>query len=324
MKKWAGNSRVSEKIAETVMSALAGAGVLVILFIFGFVFLRAWPVIRASGFGLFTNTGFDRQVVEAFHAYPPSFVFGFLGLIMGTIVTTSIALVLASLIGIGGAVAISELSPKPVAYALTTLVRLLASIPSVIFGLVGVFIVVPIIQDLFVTPELQFRYLHRFQITGLSMLAGVLVLTFMLVPTITALSTDAINAVPKKFREAGFAMGMTHFRVIWKIVLPTGRAGIIASVILAAGRGIGESIAITMVAGNIGLVPDFLMGPVVFLAPVLPLSPAIMLNAYGMGTEAVTAALFTSAAILLLIGTVLSVAARLVNSYMRKKVGDAS
>jgi len=316
--------KISEKIAESVMSALAGVGVLVILFIFGFVFLRAWPVIRDSGFGLFTNTGFDRQVVEAFHTYPPNFTFGFFGLIMGTIVTTLIALVLASLIGIGGAVAISEFSPKPVAYVLTSLVRLLASIPSVIFGLIGVFVIVPIIQDLFVTPELQFRYLHIFQITGLSMLAGVMVLTFMLVPTITALSSDAIAAVPKRFREAGFALGMTQFRVIWKIVLPTGRSGIIASVILAAGRGIGESIAITMVAGNIGLVPNFFMGPVAFLSPVLPLSPAILLNAYGMGTEAVTAALFTSAAILLLIGAALSITARLINSYMRKKVGDAN
>ena len=323
MKRRAGNYRISEKIAETIMSALAGAGVLVILFIFGFVFMRALPVIRESGFGLFTNTGFDRQVVEAFHTYPPDFTFGFFGLIMGTIVTTSISLVLASIIGIGGAVAISEFAPKPLAYVLTSLVRLLASIPSVIFGLIGVFIVVPVIRDLFITPELQFRYLHRFQITGLSLLAGVLVLTFMLVPTITALSSDAISAVPKRFREAGFAMGMTHFRVIRKIILPTGRTGIIAGVILAAGRGIGESIAITMVAGNIGLVPDFTMGFVAFLSPVLPLSPAIMLNAYGMGSEAVTSALFTSAAILLLIGAVLSISAKVVMSYMRKKVGYA-
>ena len=306
------------------MRTLAGAGVLVILFIFGFVFLRAWPVIRASGFGLFANTGFDRQVVDAFHTYPPNFTFGFLGLIMGTIVTTLTALFFASVIGIGSAVAISEFSPRPVAYVLTSLVRLLASIPSVIFGLIGVFVIVPIIQDLFVTPELQFRYLHRFQITGLSLLAAVLVLTFMLVPTITALSTDAITAVPKRFREAGFALGMTRFRVVWKIVLPTARPGIIASVILAAGRGIGESIAITMVAGNIGLVPNFFLGPVVFLSPVLPLSPAILLNAYGMGAEAVTAALFTSAAILLLIGATLSITARLINSYMRKKAGYAS
>jgi len=324
MKKKAVNSRISEKISESVMSALAGVGVIVILFIFGFVFLRAWPVIRASGIGLFANTGFDRQVMESFHSEVPSYVFGLLGLIMGTLVTTFFALFLAAILGIGAAIAISEYAPKPLAYVLTSLVRLLASIPSVIFGLVGVFVVVPIIRDLFITPELQFRYLHLFQITGLSLLAGVIVLTFMLVPTIAALSTDAIKAVPRRYRDAGFALGMTKFRVIWKIVLPTGRSGILASVILAAGRGIGESIALAMVAGNIGLVPDFSLGFAAFLAPVLPLSPAIMLNAYGMGSESVASALFAAAAILLLIGAALSIAARLINSYMRKKVGDAN
>jgi len=306
------------------MSALAGVGVLMILFIFIFVFLRAWPVMRESGLGMLVNTGFDQQIPEALHSYTPMLNFGFLGLIAGTITTTILALILASLIGIGSAVAISEFSPKPLAYALTSLVRLLASIPSVIFGLIGVIIVVPFIQDTFVTVDLQLEYLHMFQITGRGLLASVVVLTFMIVPTITALSADAIAAVPNRFREAGFAMGLTHFRVIWKIVLPTGRSGIIASVILAAGRGMGEAVAVAMVSGGIGLVPDFSLGMVSLLAPVLPLSAAIMFHSENMGHEAITAALFTCAAFLLLIGTLLSISARLVNSYMRKKVGDAS
>jgi len=322
MKTKTGSQKISEKISESIMSALAGVGVLAILFIFVFVFLRALPVFRESGLGLFTTSGFDRQVVEAYNSEIPMFRFGLLGLIAGTLVTTMLAIITASFIGIGSAVAISEFAPRPVAYALTSLVRLLASIPSVIFGLIGVIIVVPLISDTFVTTELQFQYLDRFQITGRSLLASVMVLTFMLVPTVTALSADAISTVPKRFREAGFAMGMTHFRVILKIVLPTGRSGIIASIILAAGRGIGEAIAVAMVCGGVGIVPDLSLGIVSLLAPVLPLSAAIMLNSEGAGSVSVSAALFACASILLLIGMFLSITARLVNSYMRKKVGD--
>jgi phosphate transport system permease protein len=324
MKIKTGNQKISEKISESIMSAFAGVGVLAILFIFVFVFLRALPVFRESGIGLITSGGFDRQVVEAYNSEAPMYSFGLLGLISGTLITTVLAITTAALIGIGSAIAISEFAPRPIAYALTSLVRLLASIPSVIFGLIGVIIVVPFISDLFVTTELQFRYLDRFQITGRSLLASVIVLTFMLVPTVTALSADAISAVPHRFREAGYAMGMTHFRVIRKIILPTGRSGIIASIILAAGRGIGEAIAVAMVCGGIGIVPDLSLGLVTLLAPVLPLSAAIMLNSEGAGSQSVSAALFACAAILLLIGMVLSITARVVNTYMRKKVGDAA
>jgi phosphate transport system permease protein len=151
----------------------------------------------------------------------------------------------------------------------------------------------------------------------------VIVLTFMLVHTVTSLSRDAINSVPKRYREAGFAFGMSHFRVIWKIILPSSRSGVIASVILAAGRGIGEAIAVSMVCGGVGITPDFSRGFVSLLAPVLPLSSAIINKSEAMGgNTAINAVLFSCAAILLLIGTALSIAARLIGAYMRKKTGE--
>ncbi|MCL2708022.1 MAG: phosphate ABC transporter permease subunit PstC [Defluviitaleaceae bacterium] len=296
-----------------------------IFFIFAFVFMRAWPVISANGFGLFFKTGFDRQIDEAFRAGAdsPLLDFGLFGLIMGTVITTLFSVLFAAAIGVGGAVVIKEFTPRTVSYALISLVRLLSSIPSVIFGLIGIILVVPMIQDVFVTPDLQIKYLSRFQITGRGLLASIIVLTFMLVPTVAALSSDAIAAVPKRYRETGFAFGMTHFRVIWKIILPTSRSGIIASVILATGRGIGEAIAVSMVCGGIGLTPDFSLGFVSLLTPVLPLSSAIINKSEGMGNASVASALFACAAILLLIGAFLSIAARLVDSYMRKKIGNA-
>jgi phosphate transport system permease protein len=143
----------------------------------------------------------------------------------------------------------------------------------------------------------------------------------MIVPTVISLSIDAINYVPQSYIEAGFAFGMTHFRVIWKIMLPCARSGIIAGLILAAGRGIGEAIAVSMVCGGVAVVPDFTRGFVAFLAPVLPLSAAIVNKSEAMGPKAVDSALFACAAMLLFMGAFLSFGAKLIERQMRKAVG---
>jgi phosphate transport system permease protein len=315
--------KIVENIPEMTMKILATASIAIITFIFIFVFMRAWPVLSASGIGFFTKAGFDRQISEAFYspADDPMLVFGMLGLILSTIISTAIALIIAAVVGVGGAVAICELTPKTVAYILTAFIRLLASIPSVIFGLIGIITVIPWINEAFVTTELQIKYLDYFQITGRSLLASVIVLTFMIVPTVISLSIDAINAVPQNYKEAGFAFGMPHFRVIWKIMLPCARSGIIASLILAAGRGIGEAIAVSMVCGGVGIVPDFTKGFAALLAPILPLSAAIINKSEAMGAPAVDSALFSCAAILLIMGAFLSISAKIVERQMRKAVG---
>lgn len=316
-------SRIKERFSETGVKVLAGVGLVIIIFIFIFIFAKAWPVIRESGIGLLTQSNFDRQITEAFYstAENPVLDFGLFGLISGTFVTTGIALIIATVIGVGASVAICEFAPKPLKTLLKSIIRLLASIPSVVFGLLGIIAVVPFIEETFVTTELQIRFLSEFQITGRSLLASAVVLTFMIVPTVISLSMDAIDAVPHSYKETGFAFGMTHFRVIWKIMLPAARSGIIASVILAAGRGIGEAIAVSMVCGGYGVTPDFTRGFVSLLAPVLPLSSAIVNKAEAMSSYAVQSALFACAAILLVMGALLSVSAKIVERRMRKVAG---
>ena len=308
------------------MKLLAVTSFVIIVFLFLFVFMKAWPVFKASGFGLFVKAGFDRQISEAFYAPPgePMYAFGMFGLIAGTLTTSAISVAIASILGVGGAIAICMLANKKVAYALTALVRLLASIPSVIFGLIGIITVIPWIQDAFVTTELQIAYLSRFQITGRSLLAGTIVVTFMVVPTVISLSVDAIKAVPAHFIEVGYSFGMSLFRVVRKIVLPCARSGVVAGIILATGRAIGESIAVSMVCGGLGVVPDFSDGIVSLLTPVLPLSAAIINKSEAMGPAGVDAALFTCAALLLMIGALLSVASKIIGYRMRKAMGYAS
>ena len=314
--------KLNDLIPETIIRILSLFAVVAIIFIFYFVFSKAMPVITANGIGLFTKTGFDNQVRTAFSSHDGSVLeFGMLGLIMGTLFSTVIALTIATVLSIGAAIAICELAPKWLAIVLTAFVRLLASIPSVIFGLVGIMTVVPLIDKLFITVDLQIKYLDFFQMSGRNLLSSIIVLSFMIVPTIISLCINAINTVPYDRKEVGFSFGMSHFRVIWKIILPSARSGIIAGVILGAGRGIGEAIAVSMVCGGVGNIPNLAHGIAALLTPVLPLSAAIINKSEAMGVASVESALFTCGAILLLFGALLSVSANLIEKRLRRSAG---
>jgi phosphate transport system permease protein len=314
--------KLKDLVPEAIIRILSLFAVVAIIFIFYFVFTKAMPVIRESSFGLITEGGFDRQVRDAFSSPgEPMLEFGMLGLIMGTVYSTLISLAIATVISIGAAIAICELAPKWLSAILTAFVRLLASIPSVIFGLVGIMTIVPFIDKLFITVDLQIKYIEAFQMSGRNMLSSIVVLSFMIVPTIVSLCINAINTVPNERKEAGFAFGMTHFRVIWKVILPSSRSGIIAGVILGAGRGVGEAIAVSMVCGGVGNIPNLAHGFAALLTPVLPLSAAIVNKSEAMGVASVENALFTCGAILLLFGARLSLSAKLVEKRLRKSAG---
>ena len=308
---------------QTIITLLSAISILVIAFIFIFVFSKAWPVFRYNSLSYFLSGGFDRQISDAFYssADNPSLTFGMLGLILGTICTTIVALLIAGFIGLGASITITEYTGPRISAVLIAVVRLLASIPSVIFGLIGIVTVVPLVEKLFITVDMQIKYLEFFQMTGKNMLSAIIVLTFMIVPTVISLSTDALRAVPLTYKESGYAFGMSHFRVIFKIMLPTARSGIIASLILGAGRGIGEAIAVSMVCGGLGIIPKAGFGFVNFLAPTLPLAAAIINKSEAMGSMPVEAALFSCGATLLVIGAFLSLGAGAVEKRLRKAAG---
>jgi len=315
--------KIKDGLPKIIIYSLSAISIAIIIFIFIFVFYRAHPVIMESGLSLVTEGGFDRQISEAFYSpdSDPMLRFGFLGLISGTFMTMLTALLFASLIGIGAAIVICEYAPTRISTWFIAVVRLLASVPSVVFGLIGIITVVPFIEKTFVTTERQLEHLAFFQMTGRSLLAAATVLTFMIVPMITSLSVDAIRAVPHSYKETGFAFGMSKFRVIFKIILPGARSGITAGVILGAGRGIGEAIAVSMVCGGLGIIPRASLGFLNFLAPTLPLAAAIANKSEAMGAFAVESALFACGAVLLVIGAMLSILAKTVEKRMRRQAG---
>jgi len=316
---------IKDLIGEKTIILLTFASAIIIVFIFWFIIKTAGGVLLANGYHFVTRTGFDQQVVQAYSATAeaPQWHFGVLGLFAGTLTTTLGALLLAVPMGVGTAIVISELAPPGIRYFLQMVVRLLASIPSVIYGLIGLMVVVPFIQSTLISSDLQIKYINRFQLSGHSMLAGIVVLSIMIVPIIIALAVDAIQAVPVRYKEAALALGLSHWRTIIRVILPAARSGILAGVVLAVGRAVGEAIALSMVCGGIGNIPTAGDNLVFFLTPVLTLASAIVNKSELMSIPSIQSALFGCGLVLLITSTILSLCARLVELMVKRGEGVA-
>jgi phosphate transport system permease protein len=209
---------------------------------------NSWLSIQTYGPGFLWGTTWEPYPPNP--AIPPSF--GALPLIWGTLVTSAIALVLGVPISLGIALALSEFAPKRFNYFVSFFVELLAAIPSVIYGLWGIFVFIPFLQST-VFPLLQatLGFLPLFQgtIRGPSVLTGGIVLAIMIIPTVSAISRDIFAAVPNSQREAIIALGATRWEKAG-IIMKYGRSGVIGAIILGLGRAMGETMAVTMVIGN--------------------------------------------------------------------------
>ncbi|MCL4557475.1 MAG: phosphate ABC transporter permease subunit PstC [Deltaproteobacteria bacterium] len=203
---------------------------------------------------------------------PVNEVFGALPFIFGTIVSSVIALIIALPISIGIAVFLSELAPQAIRPSVSLMIELLAAIPSIIYGLWGLFVMVPFLQ-MYVEPVLS-RYFGSIPLfggvpIGVGMLAGGIILSIMIIPTIASISRDIFNTVPMLYKEAGFALGMTRWEVISKIVFPHSRSGLTGAVMLGFGRALGETMAVTMVIGNAPSISASLFAPSYTIASVI-------------------------------------------------------
>ena len=184
---------------------------------------------------------------------PVQEVFGTFPTIIGTIARAIIALLFAVPISIGSAIFIAYYAPQKLASALSYLIESLASIPSVIFGLWGLFVLVPIVRVLQVWLKAHFGWFPLFSgpaAYGVGLLAGGLILAIMVTPIIAAISRDILRTVPKSQTEAMLALGATKWESIWKVALPNSRSGLMGATILGLGRALGETMAVTMVGGN--------------------------------------------------------------------------
>ncbi len=238
----------------------------VILIIVGLIVLELWlnsqPTVKAFGLGFLTSSRWD----------PNGDRFGALPFVYGTCVTSLLALLLAVPLGVAASVFLAEMAPARVSSILTFLIELLAAVPSVIYGLLGIFVLLPLIRE-YLVPLLRgtLGFLPFFQgeFYGVSLLSAGLVLAIMVVPFIISVSREVLLAVPRDQREASLALGSTNWETIWQVVLPSARNGIIGSVFLALARALGETMAVTMVIGNTPEIAASLFSPGYSIAAVI-------------------------------------------------------
>jgi phosphate transport system permease protein len=175
--------------------------------------------------------------------YPNEDLFGTLPLLLGSLLVTAGAVVISLPLALATAVFVRELAPDWLREILKPLIEVLAGIPSVVLGFLGMVAVAPLVRQTLDVP------------TGLTAFTGSLMLAYMALPTIISVAEDAIDAVPRAYRDGALAMGATHWRTIWRVVLPAARSGVIMAVMLGIGRAIGETMAVMMVTGNAARLP---------------------------------------------------------------------
>ncbi|HFI0461306.1 TPA: phosphate ABC transporter permease subunit PstC [Streptococcus suis] len=187
---------------------------------------------------------------------PSSKIFGALPMISGSFIVTILSAIVATPIAIGAAVFMTEISPKRGAKILQPVIELLVGIPSVVYGFIGLQLVVPFVRSIFGG-------------TGFGILSGVFVLFVMILPTVTFMTVDSLRAVPRHYREASLAMGATRWQTIWRVILNAAKPGIFTAVIFGMARAFGEALAIQMVVGNSAVIPTSLTTPAATLTSVL-------------------------------------------------------
>ncbi len=278
---------MKEKIIEKVLTLLAFSAIGVLLLITIFIFKEGLPLILKVGLKDFL---FNAKWA------PTKGHFGILSMIVSSLVVTLGAIVLGVPLALACAVTLAEFSPPRWLVFLKPTIELLAGIPSVVFGFLGVVLLVPIIREYLGGP-------------GLSLLAASIILAIMILPTITSISIDAIQAVPLLYKEGALAMGATHWQAIHLVLLPAARSGVVTAIILGMARAIGETMAVIMVAGNALRIPHSPLDPVRTLTSTIALEMG-----YSAGDH--RTALFAAGIVLFVFIMALNV---LANLLMRKK-----
>lgn len=214
------------------------------------------------GWNFITTSTWD-PVAEQFGALPFAF---------GTVATSLVALIISVPLGLGAAIFLAELAPRRLSDMLTFLIELLAAVPSVIYGLLGIFLLVPFLQNVVVPPlkqALGFLPIFSGPFYGVSIFSASIVLAIMIVPFIISVSREVLLAVPQDQREAALALGATKWESTWKVVVPHASRGIMGSVFLALARALGETMAVTMVIGNTPQIKASLLAPGYSIAAVI-------------------------------------------------------
>jgi phosphate transport system permease protein len=310
-----------DRRAERTLGAVSLlVGVLVLAMVV-FVAVRAWPIFSHNGLSWLGPGGnLDNQIAnmqapapgaDAYHlrAWP---------LIFGTLITTGAAVVIGLALALFSSIFIVELAPARLRRIAIPVIRLLASVPSVVYGLIGILVLVPFVGNHLVTAHDKERLANVTLLTGKSLLVSVVILTVMITPIMIALICEALGAVPKAWREGALALGVNPLRAVMAVVVRAARPAIVAAAVLASARALGESILLSMVSGSRSFVPRISDGVVFLFEPLRTLASAIVDYREGVGAPALKSALYAFALVLLFSAFALSLAGYLIKLPLRR------
>ena len=269
---WAGTASLSDELIERALLFAALSAVSTLALITLFILREGLPVLLDRG---------PLAFLGGVRWSPGRGHFGLLPMIAGTAVVTIGALVIGVPLGLAGAITLAELAPRRVRQLLKPTIELLAGIPSVVYGFIGMEFLVPLI-----------RTGGPLGGPGYSALAASIILGIMVLPTIIGISIDALEAVPQGYRDGSRALGATHWQTITGVVLPAARSGIVAAVILGMGRAVGETMAVIMVAGNAVQFPTSILSPVRTLTANIALEMSYATGAHAQALFATGIVLF--------------------------------
>lgn len=308
---------------ERILGAIACIVLALIAGMIIFVFQKAWPSFAHNGLAWFGGGGdVDLQLEDIFNspANPSEYVYTLHAwpLLWGTFAVTAGAVLIGIVFSLLAAIFIVEFAPPQVNRVLEPVVRLLAAVPSVVYGLIGILVIVPFVGEHLISIERKESVANVVQLDGASLGVGVLILTVMIVPIMIAIVVDALRAVPHGWREGAAALGANRWRVMWTISVRTARPAIVAAAVLSTARALGEAIMLSMVAGSASFAPNPIDGITFLFEPTRPLASALVENVEGLSVEPFGQTLFAFAAVLLVSSMFLSLAGFIAKQPMRK------
>lgn len=319
--------RWSDQRVGRLLGALVCAVVALLLALIVVVFVQGWPSFAHNGLAWFGPGGNpDEQLnvisqsaetgagyVYTFHAWP---------LIWSTILIAGGSVILSLIAALFISVFLVEFAPTWMARILAPVVRFLASVPSVIYGLLGVLVLVPFIGNHLITESQKSSVAGVISLTGYSLMAAVIVLTIMIAPLMVSIFTDALNSVKPGWLEGSLALGVNRWRTIWKIGVRAARPAIVAGTVLACARAIGESVMLAMLSGSTAFAPNPIDGLIFVFEPSRPLAPTIVKSSDQLSSPPAKATLFAIAAFLLFSAAIFSLtgwaARRSMNKYLAR------
>jgi len=301
----------TDRRVELLLGALASTILLLIAGMVIFVFLKGLPSFTHNGLAWFGSGGnVDQQLMDIFNspADPDDYVYELRAwpLLYATALITFAAVVISTIFAVLSSIFIVEFAPLNVRRILEPVVRLLAAVPSVIYGLIGILVVVPWVHEHLISEDRKESVAYVIQLDGTSIAVGIFILTIMICPIMIAIIVDALRSVPANWTQGAAALGVNRWRAMWTVSVRAARPAIVAAAVLASARALGEAIMLSMVAGSVGFAPNPLDGLTFFLEPARPLASTIVDNAEGLSVVPFGQTMYAFATILLVSSAFLS------------------